>query len=89
MSWILLLEVFEVMDESDADLLLPSSCGMFWRREGIDQFHAITGVLGVGEDHGIVGDFDSHLNGDVGWEVLRMFVVPVVGGVSGKLAMSW
>ena len=85
----LLLEVFDVMEESDADLLLPSSCGMFLRRDGIDQFHSTTGVLGVGEDHGIVGDFEFHINGDVGFEFLLMCVVAGVGGVSGKLAISW
>ena len=76
------------MEESDADLQLPSSREIFLRREGIDQFHSITGVLGVGEDHGIVGDFEFHLNGDVGFDVLMIFVVAGVGGVSGKLAMS-
>ena len=70
-------------------MLLPSSCVIFLRCDGIDQFHSTTGVLGVGEDHGIVGDFEFHMNGDVEFEVLMIFVVAGVGGVSGKLAMSW
>ena len=84
----LLLEVCDAIEESEVDLLLPSSCGMFLRRDGIDQFHSFSGVFDVVEDHGMVGDFEIHVNGDVGLEVLMMFVVAGVGGVSGKLAMS-
>jgi hypothetical protein len=43
----------DVIEVSDADLFLPSICGMFWR----SAVHSASGILGACLDHTMDGIF--------------------------------
>ncbi len=58
-SWMLLFDEVDVIEVSDADLFLPSICGMFWR----SAIHSASGILDACVDQRMDGVFYSYLKG--------------------------
>ena len=94
MSKMLLFDVQDVMEESDAEcdlVVLPSIWGMSLLKMDMTDWLQSIGVGDLVVFHGILFVFDPHENLGCccsGFSVVTVFVVIDSGGVAGKLATS-
>ena len=92
MSKMLLLDVSDVIEESDTEcdlVVLPSICGMALFNMDVTDWFQLMGVGDLVVFQGILSVFDSHENfsGCAFLSAVSIFVVGS-GGVAGKLALS-